>query len=74
MRFISFQVEQWPPKSGITIGIWAQGDATTKPNEGPESSPGPHLYVDGPPWGEEKAGFGAQPRDFDGLLALWPEV
>ena len=27
-----------------------------------------------PPWGEEKAGFGAQPRDFHGTLALWAQV
>ena len=36
--------------------------------------PAGHLYVDmAPLWGEEKAGFGAQPRDFDGTLALWAQ-
>ena len=28
-----------------------------------------HLYVYVPPWGRQKAGFGAQPRDFDAMLA-----
>ena len=36
--------------------------------------PAGRLYVDMPLGGEENAGFGVQPRDFDGTLALWAQV